>query len=191
MGHQLQPRSQASLNGIKCSGVWMDDGLTWKRQVEAVRKNCFCGHAKLRRLWDVLPPMAKRCIVLQCYLTWTTVPKSAQNWNRWPKRDTVCLIKDVKSQLDKFCSVVGLFFGRIQFLIVLNLYVMQDCGSHVDQLSSIPTPPWLPKLVCHAGLWLPCRSAVQADGKLPVENQNHQSKCDRLCSIPYLAWTET
>ena len=41
---------------VKCLGVWIDDGLTWKRQVEAVRKNCFRGHAKLR---DVLSPMAK------------------------------------------------------------------------------------------------------------------------------------
>jgi len=30
-----------TLNRIKCSGVRIDDGLTWKRQVEAVRKNCF------------------------------------------------------------------------------------------------------------------------------------------------------
>ena len=56
-----------TLNGIKCSGVWIDDGLTWKRPV---RKNCFCGHAKLRRLWDVLPPAAKKmyCALVLPYL---------------------------------------------------------------------------------------------------------------------------
>ena len=48
------------------------------------------------------------CALMLPYLT--TVHKSAQNWNRWPKRDTVCLLKEVKRQLDKFCSVVGLFF---------------------------------------------------------------------------------
>jgi len=55
------------------------------------------------------------------------------------KRDTVCLLKDVKRQLDKFCSVVGLLFCQIQCLVffVLHLYVMQDCGSDVDQLSRL------------------------------------------------------
>jgi len=55
--------------------------------------------------------------------------KSAPNWNRWPKRDNVC-------QLDKFCSVVGLFFVESNFF-VLHLYVMQDCSSHIDQLSRL------------------------------------------------------
>ena len=36
---------------------WIDDGSTWKRPV---RKK----HAKLRRLWDVLPPAAKKKDVL-------------------------------------------------------------------------------------------------------------------------------
>ena len=59
---------------VKCLQVWINDGLTWKRQVKAVRKNCFCGHAKLR---DVLPPMAKGwCIVLSPALMFTRVHKT-------------------------------------------------------------------------------------------------------------------
>ena len=44
------------------------------------------------------------------------------------------LLKD--SLVNKFCSVVGLYFGWIQFF-VLHLYVMQDCSSHVDRLSRL------------------------------------------------------
>jgi len=55
-----------TMNGIKCSGVWIDECLTWKRPVEAVRKNCFCGHAKLRRLSDVLPPRVYNSIINSC-----------------------------------------------------------------------------------------------------------------------------
>ena len=35
---------------VKCLGVLLDDGLTWKEQVQSVRKQCFAGLAKLRRL---------------------------------------------------------------------------------------------------------------------------------------------
>ena len=74
-----------TLNEIKCSGVWIGDGLIWKRPV---RKNCFCGHAKLRRLWDVLPPAAKKmyCALVLPYLDYCS-QDGAQNRNRWPKRD--------------------------------------------------------------------------------------------------------
>jgi len=44
-GEQL-PRSWM----VKCLRVWIDVGLTWKKQVEAVGKNCFCGHAKLEKV---------------------------------------------------------------------------------------------------------------------------------------------
>ena len=44
---------------MKCLGVLLDDGLTWKEQVQSVRKQCFAGLAKLRRLKDVLPPDTK------------------------------------------------------------------------------------------------------------------------------------
>ena len=45
---------------VKCLGVLLDDGLTWKEQVQSVRKQCFAGLAKLRRLKDVLPPDNKK-----------------------------------------------------------------------------------------------------------------------------------
>ena len=35
---------------VKCLGVLLDDGLTWKEQVQCVKKRCFAGLAKLRRL---------------------------------------------------------------------------------------------------------------------------------------------
>ena len=45
---------------VKCRGTLLDDGLTWKEQVQNVRKLCFAGLAKLRRLKDVLPPDIKK-----------------------------------------------------------------------------------------------------------------------------------
>jgi len=33
---------------MKCLGVLLDDGLTWKEQVQSVRKHRFAGLAKLR-----------------------------------------------------------------------------------------------------------------------------------------------
>ena len=47
---------------VKCLGVKLDDGLNWKEQVQSVRGKCFAGLAKLRRLWDVLPPKTKKQI---------------------------------------------------------------------------------------------------------------------------------
>lgn len=38
---------------IACMGVFLDDGLKWKEQVESVRRQCFAGLARLRRLRDV------------------------------------------------------------------------------------------------------------------------------------------
>ena len=45
---------------MKCLGVLVDGGLTWMEQVQRVRKRCFAGLAKLRRLKDVLPPDIKK-----------------------------------------------------------------------------------------------------------------------------------
>jgi len=39
--------------------VLLDDGLTWKEQVQSVWKRSFAGLARLRRLKDVLPPNTK------------------------------------------------------------------------------------------------------------------------------------
>ena len=38
---------------IACMGVFLDDGLKWKEQVESVRRQCFAGLARLRRLRNV------------------------------------------------------------------------------------------------------------------------------------------
>jgi len=57
---------------VKCLGVLLDDGLTWKEQVQSVRKGSFAGLARLRRLKDVLSPNTKKKIynamVLPCTL---------------------------------------------------------------------------------------------------------------------------
>ena len=47
---------------VKCLGVVLDDGLTWKEQVVNVRRKCFAGLAKLRRIRDILPSDTKRKI---------------------------------------------------------------------------------------------------------------------------------
>ena len=59
---------QVSLNGtqlprsrmVKCPGVNIDDGLTWREHITLVRKKCFGALAKLRRLKNVLPPDLKK-----------------------------------------------------------------------------------------------------------------------------------
>ena len=38
----------------------LDDGLNGKEHVQSVRRKCFTGLAKLRRLRDVLPPKTKK-----------------------------------------------------------------------------------------------------------------------------------
>ena len=43
-------------------GVVLDDGLMWKEQVVNVRRKCFAGLAKLRRVKDILPSETKRKI---------------------------------------------------------------------------------------------------------------------------------
>ena len=45
---------------VKCLGVSIDDGLTWREHVDSLRKKCYCGLPKLRRLRDVLPPETKK-----------------------------------------------------------------------------------------------------------------------------------
>ena len=47
---------------VKCLGVWLDDELTWKDHVSAVRRRCLGGLAKLRRLKNELPPGIKKKI---------------------------------------------------------------------------------------------------------------------------------
>ena len=43
-----QKRMRSKSKTVKCLGVLLDDGLTWKQQVQSVRKRCFAGLAKLR-----------------------------------------------------------------------------------------------------------------------------------------------
>lgn len=67
---------------MRCLGVLVDNGLTWKVHVHGVRKQCFAGLAKLRRLKDVLPPDTKKiynAIVLPhlkyCSVVWQNCTK--------------------------------------------------------------------------------------------------------------------
>ena len=47
---------------VKCLGVVIDDGLIWHGHIAKVRKKCFASLAKLRRLRDELPVIAKKRI---------------------------------------------------------------------------------------------------------------------------------
>ena len=61
---------------VKYLGVWIDDGLTWQDQVEAVRRKCFAGLAKLKRLRNVLPSSTKKrifCALVQPHLDYCSV----------------------------------------------------------------------------------------------------------------------
>ena len=56
-------------------GVEIDDRLTWQDQVEAVRRKCFAGLAKLKRLRNVLPSSIKKifCALVQPHLDYRSV----------------------------------------------------------------------------------------------------------------------
>ena len=56
MGEQEIQRSRS----VKCLGVVLDDCLTWREQIESVRRKCFAGLAKIRRWSQVLPMKAKK-----------------------------------------------------------------------------------------------------------------------------------
>ena len=71
---------------VKCLGVSIDDGLTWREHIESLRRKCFCGLAKLRKLRDVLPTETKRkvynALVLPhldyCSVVWQECTKELQ-----------------------------------------------------------------------------------------------------------------
>ena len=66
---------------VKCLGMTLDDGLNWKEHVQSVRRKCFTGLAKLRRLRDVLPvpPKTKKQIYNGWYSPiWITVRSSGR-----------------------------------------------------------------------------------------------------------------
>ena len=56
MGDEKIVRSKAA----KCLEVVIDDKLNWKKQVQNVRRKCFTGLVKLRRLKNVLPSTTKK-----------------------------------------------------------------------------------------------------------------------------------
>ena len=58
MNNQVLLRSKK----VKCLGVLLDDHLMWKEEVVNVRRKCFAGLAKLRRVKDILPSNTKRKI---------------------------------------------------------------------------------------------------------------------------------
>ena len=51
MGEQEIQRSRS----VKCLGVVLDDCLTWREQIESIRRMYFPGLAKIRRWSQVLP----------------------------------------------------------------------------------------------------------------------------------------
>ena len=59
---KLKGQDVARSRKVKYLGVWVDEGLTWADHVEAVRKKCLGGLAKLRRLRDTLPAALKKNI---------------------------------------------------------------------------------------------------------------------------------
>ena len=71
---------------VKCLGVSIDDGLTWREHIESLRRKCFCGLAKLRKLREVLPTETKRkvynALVLPhldyCSVVWQECTKELQ-----------------------------------------------------------------------------------------------------------------
>ena len=58
---------------MRCLGVVLDDGLTWREQVESIRRKCFAGLAKIRR-WSrvLLVKTWKEYIIHLCNHIWIT-----------------------------------------------------------------------------------------------------------------------
>ena len=59
---KLDDQEVARTKSAKCLGVVIDEELKWHEHITNVRKKCFTGLAKLRRLKDVLPLTTKRRI---------------------------------------------------------------------------------------------------------------------------------
>jgi len=66
MGEQEIQRSRS----VKCLGVVLDDCLTWREQIESIRRKCFAGLVKISRWSQVLPVKTKKelynALVLPC-----------------------------------------------------------------------------------------------------------------------------
>ena len=67
-GQEIQRSSS-----MRCLGVVLDDGLTWREQVESIRRKCFAGLAKIRR-WSrvLLVKTWKEYIIHLCNHIWIT-----------------------------------------------------------------------------------------------------------------------
>ena len=90
---------------VKCLGLVIDDGFTWKEHIRSVRRKCFRQLAGLRKLRDVLPAALKKNIynaqVLPhldyCSVLWQECAKSLQLnpilWNE------TCFVKAVHKGL--------------------------------------------------------------------------------------------
>ena len=83
---------------VKCLGVQIDEGLKWHEHIGEVRRKCFAGLAKLRRLRDVLPASTKlklyNAIVLPyldyCSVVWCECSSQLRE-RRWKEfRITEC-----------------------------------------------------------------------------------------------------
>ena len=59
---KLNEKVVARCDKVKYLGVWIDEGLTWRVHVEAVRRKCFGGLAQLKRNRDILPEITKKNI---------------------------------------------------------------------------------------------------------------------------------
>ena len=94
---------------VKCLGVMLDDALSWKDQVESVRKKCFVGLAKLRRLKMLLSSRTKKqiynALVLPhfdyCSVVWQEWSmelgkklERVQNYGMTDETDSIKAIKD-------------------------------------------------------------------------------------------------
>ena len=65
---KLRGQRVARSDKVKYLGVWVDEGLTWKDHIDAVRRKCCWGLAKLRRLRDSLPAATKKKVYNACVL---------------------------------------------------------------------------------------------------------------------------
>ena len=63
-------------SSYKKVGVWIDKGLTWREQIEAVQRKCFMGLSKLKKLRCMLSTCTKKrifCALVQPHLDYCCV----------------------------------------------------------------------------------------------------------------------
>ena len=57
---ELKGQKVTRCDKVKYLGVWIDENLSWRDHIEALRKKCYGGLAKISRLRDSLPAVTKR-----------------------------------------------------------------------------------------------------------------------------------